>query len=90
MALLLKITARIAAYISSDHIEEVERHILEIIKTLEYKKTAISMRQHAHLSDVNKELNSSEFSNSMVEEELRFSRKRKTGIASQMNRIIVN
>lgn len=48
------------------------------------------MRQHAHLSDVNKELNTSEFSNSMVEEELRFSRKRKTGIASQMNRILVN
>jgi hypothetical protein len=41
---------------------------LEIIKVLEYKKTAISMRHDAPPSDVNKELNSSEFSSSIIEE----------------------
>jgi hypothetical protein len=47
----------------------VEKHILDIIKTLEYKKATINMRYNAAASDVNKELNTSEFSNASMEEE---------------------
>jgi hypothetical protein len=32
--MLMKLTGKIAAYIDSKHIEEVERHILDLIKTL--------------------------------------------------------
>lgn len=64
---LLRAAAKIAAYTDSRNIDSAERLILEIIKVLEYKKTAISMRHEAPASDVNKELNSSEFSNSIIE-----------------------
>ena len=55
----MNIICKIAAYIDSKHIEEVEKHILDIIKTLEYKKSAINMRHQAAASDANRDLNSS-------------------------------
>lgn len=57
--LLIKIITKIASYIDSKHIEEVEKHILETIKKLEYKKAAINMRHQTALSEVNRELNTS-------------------------------
>lgn len=59
VAILMKLICKIAAFIDSKHIEEVEKHILDIIKTLEYKKAAINMRHNAAASDVNRELNTS-------------------------------
>ena len=56
-----------AALIDCEHIEEVERRILEIIKVLEYKRTAISMRDQASPSDANQDLNASEFNSSIAE-----------------------
>jgi hypothetical protein len=64
----MKITKKIAAYIDSKHIEEVEKNILDIIKELEYKKSAINMRHQTAVSDVNQELNNSEFNISVEEE----------------------
>ena len=64
VGILMRIVCKIAAYIDSKHIEEVEKHILDIIKTLEYKKSAINMRHQAVASDANRDLNSSEFSTS--------------------------
>ena len=55
----MKLICKIAAFIDSKHIEEVEKHILDIIKTLEYKKAAINMRHQAAASDANRDLNSS-------------------------------
>jgi hypothetical protein len=65
--MMMKLICKIAVYIDSKHIEEVEKHILDIIKTLEYKKAAINMRHQAAASEVNKELNSSEFNISVDE-----------------------
>ena len=62
VAILMKLICKIAVFIDSKHIEEVEKHILDIIKTLEYKKAAINMRHQAVPSDANRDLNSSEFS----------------------------
>lgn len=92
VALLMKLTGKIAAYIDSKHIEEVEKHILEIIKTLEYKKAAINMRHQAAASEVNKELNSSEFNNSMEEEPMLEPVKKivKSEIGNQMSKILVD
>lgn len=92
VALLMKLTEKIAAYIDSKHIEEVEKHILEIIKTLEYKKAAINMRHQAAASEVNKELNSSEFNNSMDEEPAIEPVKKivKSEIGNQMSKILVD
>lgn len=88
---LLRAAAKIAAYTDSRNIDSAERLILEIIKVLEYKKTAISMRHDAPPSDVNKELNSSEFSSSIIEEQPRSKKiKRSSSIAYKMNRILSN
>lgn len=46
----MKLICKIAAYIDSKHIEEVEKHILDLIKTLEYKKAAINMRHQTAAS----------------------------------------
>jgi hypothetical protein len=88
----MKLTGKIAAYIDSKHIEEVERHILDIIKTLEYKKSAINMRHQAAASSVNEELNSSEFSNSVEEEPLREEPRKiaRSDIGNQMSKILVD
>lgn len=88
----MKLTGKIAAYIDSKHIEEVERHILDIIKTLEYKKAAINMRHQAAASNINEELNSSEFSNSVEEEPLQQESRKipKSEIGNQMSKILVD
>lgn len=59
--MLMKFIKKIAAYIDSQHIEEAEQHILEIIKILEYKKSAINMRNLVTGSIINEELNITEF-----------------------------
>lgn len=88
---LLRLTCRLAALIDSGRIEEVESRILEIIKVLEYKRTAISMRRQAPASDVNQELNASEFNNSLLEEESPRDRRRepRSEVGNQMNRMLV-
>ena len=70
----------------------MERHILDIIKTLEYKKAAINMRHQAAASSVNEDLNSSEFSNSMEEEPLKEEPKKiiRSDIGNQMSKILVD
>lgn len=92
VALLLKITKKIAAYIDSQHIEEVEKHILDIIKILEYKKSAINMRHQAAASEVNKELNTSEFNNSVEEEPVDQPVKKiiRSEIGNQMSKILAD
>jgi hypothetical protein len=65
---LLRLACRLAALIDFGHIDEVERRILDIIKVLEYKRTAINMRRQAPPSEVNQELNASEFNSSLLEE----------------------
>jgi hypothetical protein len=69
VVILMKLICKIAAYIDSQHIEVVEKHILDIINTLEYKKSAINIRHQAMASSVNKDLNSSDFSVSSMDEE---------------------
>lgn len=88
----MKLICKIAAFIDSKHIEEVEKHILDIIKTLEYKKAAINVRHNAAASDVNRELNTSEFSNNSMEEEPVESRKKveKTQIGDKMSKILAD
>jgi len=91
VAILMKLICKIAAYIDSKHIEEVEKHILDIIKTLEYKKAAINMRYSAVVSEVNKDLNSSEFNISVEEEgpaEKVAKKVEKTEIGSHMSKIL--
>lgn len=91
VAILMKLICRIAAYIDSKHIEEVERHILDIIKTLEYKKAAINMRHQAVASDVNRELNSSEFSISADDDTIPEQpphKTEKTAIGNHMSKIL--
>jgi Na+-translocating ferredoxin:NAD+ oxidoreductase RnfG subunit len=92
VALLLKITKKIAAYIDSQHIDEVEKHILDIIKILEYKKSAINMRHQAAASEVNKELNTSEFNNSVEEEPVDAPVKKiiRSEIGNQMSKILAD
>lgn len=89
---MMKLICRIAAFIDSKHIEEVEKHILDIIKTLEYKKAAINMRHQAVASEVNRDLNSSEFSDSSMEEEEPSAEPKKkvvkTQIGSHMSKIL--
>ena len=67
--LLMKGIKKIAPYVNSSDIEESETHILDIIKILEYKKSAVLIRKQAHASHVNADLNMSEFNNSMSEED---------------------
>lgn len=89
----MKLICKIAAFIDSKHIEEVEKHILDIIKTLEYKKAAINMRHNAAASDVNRDLNSSDFNNTSMEEEPTSEAKKplgvvKTEIGNHMSKIL--
>ena len=86
----MKLICKIAAFIDSKHIEEVEKHILDIIKTLEYKKAAINMRHQAAASDANRDLNSSQFSISADEETLPEQpyKAEKTEIGSHMSKIL--
>jgi hypothetical protein len=89
----MKLTGKIAAFIDSKHIEDVEKHILDIIKTLEYKKAAINMRHQATASAVNQELNSSEFNYSTEEEHPVESESKKivqTEFGSQMSKILAD
>mgnify|MGYP000400957922 CR=1 FL=1 len=93
VAILMKLICKIAAFIDSKHIEEVEKHILDIIKTLEYKKAAINMRHQTQASEANRDLNSSEFSVSgddetLVEQPQRVEKSRKTEIGSHMSKIL--
>ena len=92
VAIMMKLICKIAAFIDSKHIEEVEKHILDIIKTLEYKKAAINMRYQTVASDANRDLNSSEFSISADDETLpeqHFNRAEgKTEIGSHMSKIL--
>lgn len=88
----MKFIIKMAAFIDSKHIEEVERHILDIIKVLEYKKAAINTRHQTMASDVNKDLNASEFNYSVDEEprerELQVRTPMKSNIGNQMSKIL--
>jgi len=87
----MRVICKIAAYIDSKHIEEVEKHILDIIKTLEYKKSAINMRHQAVASDANRDLNSSEFSTSGDEETLPeqpYVKPEKSAVSNRISKIL--
>jgi hypothetical protein len=89
--LLLRAACRWAVLIDCGHIEDVERRILEIIKVLEYKRTAVSMRVQAPPSHANQDLNASEFNSSLLEEESPRTRRKepRSEVAVQMNRLLV-
>ena len=66
---------------------------MEIIKVLEYKKAAINTRHNIGPSDVNKDLNSSEFNYSVDEEPQPVREKElktpvKSDIGNQMSKIL--
>ena len=48
--IILKLIKKIAGFINSNDIEEIEVEILDIIKILEYKKAAIQVRSQAMAS----------------------------------------
>ena len=65
--------------------------MLEIIKNLEYKKAAINMRHQFAASDVNKELNTSEFNISVDEEPVTPGKSRpKTEVGQHMSKILAD
>jgi hypothetical protein len=67
--ILIKLIKKVAGFINSNDIEDIEVEILDIIKILEYKKAAIHVRSQANASEVNKELNNSDFNISVDEEQ---------------------
>jgi len=50
----MKAIKKIAGFINSNDIEDIEAEILDVIKILEYKKAAIHVRSQAMASEVNK------------------------------------
>ena len=61
---LMKLIKKIAEYVNSNDIEDVEEVIMEVVKLLEYKKAAVNMRSATTKSNINDELNDSEFNTS--------------------------
>jgi len=65
--ILMKLIKKVAAFVNSNDIEDIEVEILDVIKILEYKKAAIHVRSQAMASKVNEELNNSDFNMSVDE-----------------------
>jgi hypothetical protein len=57
--ILMKGIKKIAPYVNSSDIEESETHILDLIRIMEYKKSAVLIRKQAHASHVNSDLDMS-------------------------------
>lgn len=66
--ILMKLIKKVAGFVNSNDIEDIEVDILDVIKILEYKKAAIHVRSQAMASEVNQELNNSEFNISVDEQ----------------------
>ena len=52
--IMIKTIKKIAEYVHSRDIEEIEMQILEVLKLFEYKKAAVQMRSQAFKSQINR------------------------------------
>ena len=66
--LMMRGVQKIAEYVNSQDIEAVETKIIDVIKIFQYKKAAINMRAQATKSEINDELNQSQFNTSSSED----------------------